>query len=498
MSSDSTEQKTINNSLLTAYSYLLQRLEREFDAAALRKHVEDLQPGEDAMLIVGLLDPKIQIVETGDYGTWPAHNNSVIKFQIQDPNEPLIDVNGAPAINIIDYYCIAADAGDHQVIDSDTGVIRNGNMYGQPVEWCTFMVGERVTAPEIPANENTYKVLHGGESAWDIARRLNINAREFIEHNDLDMKTAGNVEAGTVLHIPYVRPKPVVAQRRTVYEEYPEPRKMHVINEKGAKKMAFGNAKTLADINPTGPTYPHNGNVTIVAVAHVPVTVDGEEKTAGYLMDALAFGEYRKTGKVAWDIGFNHAHLAEGHDETAQTIPPRPQIEAKIIEASATAEAAKLAQAEAERTADMLANPEKYPNGWKSTYKDYPDGPRVFVADTDMIITNYENGRQRAVTRLQGILITGEFEVCDDEGNILLCGRPARGENSFHWFGVPMDLLTLESDLFALPPKKADLPTRVVEKGRLTIGERLITEPLSRHLNHPVIRRHVERLKIKL
>jgi hypothetical protein len=486
VAAETEEDKIVNSSLLTAFSYLLSHLEREFDQNTLHQHLADLEAGEDQWLILGLLDPKVQIVETGGYGTWPTKPNSVIHFKIQDPDEPMIEVDGNLVINETDYYCFVSDAGDRQVIDSISGVIRNGNMYGNPLEWASFEVGDPALTKKKKVKNDTYKVLSGGESGWQIASKLGIEPKTLFDHNNIQQKDAGKIAAGTILHLPY-KSKTVI-KRKVEIELLERPKKMHIVKEGGTKKLAYGNARSLKDVATTGPLYPQNKNVMIVAIARVPLQDEGQDVTAAYLMESLALGDYAQSGRVAWDIGFNHSHLEEGHVEETKPAP-RPEVQAQLQEAAVAKDAA-------DKRADLLAEAESNPNIWRTTYRAFEDGPRPYVTDTDMIITNHENGRQRTVPRLKGLEITGTFEKPDEEGNIVLYGRPTRGENSFHWYGVPMDLLTHEDDLYSTA--KPNLPERVIQKGRLSFTERFISVPLSKQLNHPLIKRHVEKLKIKI
>ena len=498
--------KPVNASLYAASEYLLQRLGREYEASTLSQNLSDLEEGEDPWVVLTLVDPKLRIVETGAFGTWPTRNNAIIRFRINDENNPGTE---------IDHYCIVADAGDHQVIDSATGVIKNGNVFGQPYDWAVYDMEavEETVEPDTFDPTRNYVVLSGGESAYQIAIKLGINSADLIDHNELE--DPANVPEGTILHLPVALPaKEVPAQ--TVIELLDRPKKMHVSKEGGTRKLAFGNAKTLGDISATGPTYAENTNVMILAVAHVPLTEEGQQVSAAYYMEALALGDYVHTGRVAWEIGFNHSHLEDGHvDKIKPPVAVRPEIQEQLakmeLEQKITADALvegeqqhkpepTLEEKIAVMEADQLAHPERYPSLFKTTYKAFEDGPVVYVADQDMVVHDLEGKRPtRMLPRLKGVKITGTFEKTDEEGNIILYGRPLRGENSWHWYGIPMDLLTPEEELFNTPPTTAaPLAARVANNGPFTLVERYVSIPLSKHLNHPMLKKYVERLKIKI
>lgn len=490
------EKQNVNTSLLTAYTYLLQRMERQFDPVMLTQNLADLQDGEDPWLLLTLVDPQIKIAETGDFGTWPNSNNAVIRFRVR--GEGTEDV---------DYFCAVADAGDRQIIDSDTGALKNGNVHGQPVEWATFAVGvadEDKQAPKEKDPSRYYTVLKGGESPWDIGLKLNLSATELIEHNDLDPHA--KVPEGTELHLPTALP-PKKKAARTVVELLDYPTKMHVTKEGGTRKQAFGNAKTLDNISPTGPAYAENTNVTVVALAHVPLTDDGKEVVAGYYMDQLSVGDFVKTGRVAWEIGFNHAHLAEGHvEKVVVSKEPRPEIKQKLKQMEIEQKAAQdiadmdigrpepkeptLQQKIAKMEADQLAHPERYPDLWKASIKALNEAREevTFIANVDMVVKEYSGrGRDKLVPKYKGVKLKYTFEK---DG--ILYGMPASHEQTGLWFGIPMDLLTSEDELFNT---KFDLPTRVHLNASLSFTEKYVSVPLSRALNHKWLKSHVDKIK---
>jgi hypothetical protein len=494
--SKSEKTPTVNSSLLTAYTYLLQRLDRQFDANRLAQNLSDLEEGEDPYILLTLVDPQLKVIETGGFGTWPASNNSVLHFRINDEENPGSE---------LDYYCVAADAGDHQVIDSDTGAIKNGNVFGQPLDWAIFgasAANDPIAKEKDPSRY--YTVLKGGENAYQIGLKLGVSSSELIEHNGIEDP---DLPEGTELHLPTALP-PKDKPARTVIELLDYPTKMHVIKEGGTRKFAFGNAKNLESIGNTGPAYSENANLIMVALAHVPLKDGDKDVVAGYYMDQLAVGNFKKTGRVAWEIGFNHAHLAEGHVEKAVVAPapPRPQIAQKLaqmeIEQQAAQDIAAIDEEEAERRdalakkvadieADQAAHPERYPNLWKASIKPLNEKRETvtYIANETMAIKELSGRRMedKMFYKYKGVKL--KYTV---EKDGILYGLPESHDKTSLYWGFPMDLLTSEEELFNT---NFDLPTRVYLNANLTLTERYVSVPLSRALNHKWLKSHVEKIK---
>lgn len=472
LSKTKTESK-VNASLAVAFTGLTQRFGNSKNFKDITKFL-DSDYNEDDWGVISDLDHTIQLKETGGYGTWPNIDNAIIKFQYQDQEEPYVEVDGERHANILDHYCLVANAGEHAIIDSADGVIKSNNPYGLPVAWASYEPAKLTEDGEVDAKSTSgrWHKLGPNESIWEVARRYKLEAKELIEHNEI--ADPYNLPAGTEIHLPIdVNAKP---QRVVEYEILREPLMMHVTKKNGTRKQAFGNAKSWKDIKYSGPMFKENNNVEIVAIAQVPI---GDE-TAAYYMTSTNFGDYKRTGKVAQTIGFNHSHLAEGEYEQPKPAP-RPEIKEKLEEA----EIVKAAMAEnlPPKPVELPASDRKFvekrlddtlqsiatgknPEHYKTTYKPFEAGPGVYIAKTDVRVHDFETKRPGGVLRInKGVMLTGTFEY----GGVSY-GRPQRGQDSWHWYGIPMHQLESEDELFT--PPQFDLPTRVALKKPLTVEER--------------------------
>lgn len=411
----------MNNSLCIAFSGLLERYQLPIRKLKLGK----TPSWED----VTKSDNRITVKEVGQAGTWPHDNDAIVKFRHQSVETPYIDDSGFQRANMLDIYCLVADATQKLVFDSN-GEIREAGSYGQPVEWASYNVDvKRKPAPP----EKLHKMLTG-ETVWSIARRFRINSQELIEHNDID--DPHNVPDGTILHLPV--PKEAKPETPVTYEHYKSPRPMHVSHGGGATKFSFGNVRKWEDITPTGKRYAEHTNIDIVAVATVPI---GEE-SAAYYMDANAFNN----GEVRYTIGFSHSHLTDGY-YVAPEPTPEPVVPPK----------------EAEPVAD-LPIPEDHilderisPNLFKASYRAFPSD-KVYIARETIIVNDTDDrGVPGTLFKGKGVLISGTFEK---DGHVY--ARPKPGIHSF-WYGIPLGYLKSEEELdreefyteLTIPEKKA-------------------------------------------
>lgn len=469
--------------LAIAASYLLRRLgdnvepkelEEYFSHHVLTEDVTDVEIWES------LLDfnKHLHLVDSGLYGTWPSSSNAIVKFQYQPPEQLYIEVNNIKRANIVDHYCVMDNVDDKTIIDSADGTIKEHKIYGLPSGWAVYELeeapAEPAPAPKPPKPGTTYKVLSGGENAWQLAEKLKlgINGQDLMDHNGLD---SSDIPGGTVLRLPI----PLAAtpeKPRILYDVLDSPRAMHVIRDEGTRKFAFGNVTDLKDLRLTGPTYRKDANVLIHAIAHVPIGDD----TAEFYMESAAVGDYKNTGNMAFTIGFNHSHLADGHVENVKPTP-KPQIEAKLKEAEIAQQAAA-APAPVENPAppadpEVADKPINY-DEWKTTFAPLNEAyqPKMYLFDEDMVVHDLDQRRPDVLAfKLKGVQIAGTFWK---DG--IQYGRPIRGKDSWHWYGIPMDKLTPEDELYdtSLP-----LEQRVGGRyGHLTTTERYVTVPLAKAL----------------
>lgn len=411
----------------------------------------DLQAGNEAVVE----GQEVYTREVGDYGTWPRTDDAIIKFQYQDLETPYIEVDGIRQANLLDLYCLVADWTEQLILDPTDNEIKSAGYYGVPVGWVSY---ETEPAPEVskknqaPDDPRYFTVLEDTD-AWRIATRVGQPAEDIISHNDIE--DPHHVPAGTVLHLPW--PVSKKEQRVITFELLDKPRKMHVIREGGARKWAFGMAHQWKDISPSGPNYAEGANVEILMIAHVPLEENGEEITAAYMMDSLAVGDYRNTGKITSTIGFSHKHLADGHVELKKRPKPAPVAEEKVNTATV---------ADIELALSTPA-PEPEPVNYKLTFKPLNDQrvARTFLANENIVVKEHDGRRpDRPMNKHQGVKIFGTFEK---DG--VIYGRPLGSVDSGYWYGIPMDKLIDEDELYNT---SVDLPTRVAMHGSLTVQER--------------------------
>jgi hypothetical protein len=335
---------------------------------------------------------------------------------------------------------------------------------------------EEVTLPAAPPSKNnqTYTVLKGGERLYDVSRKLALSEAELIEHNGLDeLDDPYNLPEGYVLHLPMPRQEGTTV---VAYDVLSHPLPMHVSKEDGAKKWSFGNVKNWTDVSPSGPTYPFGTNVTIYAVANVPI----EGQLAAYYLDQISLGNYLQTGRVAYTTGFNHSHLTEGYLET----PPKeikPEVKKRldsyneVLEKMAADAAAEDNRPPEPEPTPIELDPTPEISKWKSSYTPLNDArrPEVYLFNEDVIIHDYAEERPDVfVYRLKGVKIGGTFWK---DGKKYY--RPQDAVDKFTWYGIPHDKVILRDELYTY-----DIPLveRVAIHGHLTTEERYVTVPLAR------------------
>jgi hypothetical protein len=487
-----------DESLLYAFSALLGKLGIEVNMAQLREQLT----GQDLNFESLAKGENIHIVEKGDYGSWPASNNAIIKFQFQDREQPYIEVNGQRDANIIDHYCLVADFEQKTIIDSADGVIKDTNLYGHPVSWAMFEAGtvpKVVPQPKIDT-ERSYRVLTGGESGWRIAQKLGLDAKDLKEHNIDEFKDFSNIPAGTILHLP-VRLETKPSERQTEFEFLRRALPMHIINPKGARKRSFGHVKKLEDISETGPSHSVNKNLNIFAIAHVPLG----DKIVPFYMESDAIDSVNK--KVKWTVGFHEDDIAEGHTDPNAVEKPviQPAVAKQLEAANDKIMADQLAKkaAAAERLAIMddadaedfppsrrqgseslpVDDPEYSVDWWKNTYKPFPGRkPQIYVFNYDLDVQDFaDKSKTKPVQRLEGVRIGGEFTNPDR----VECWRPQDAVDSRTWYGIPKinpetgePNMISEDELYNTHLPLSERAT--MRHGRLSVVERYITVPLAK------------------
>lgn len=332
-----------------------------------------------------------------DFG-WPTKPNAIVRFNFQSKEKPFIKApDGEKIPNMIDHFCVISDTEKQLIIDSFDGEIKPGLPYGAPVSYVVY---------------------------------------EYIEN-----------------------PEELKPKREIQYELLTKPLPMHVNKDNGTRKWSFGNIKNWEDFTASG-FYPKHTNVTVVAVAHVPV---GED-TAAYYMEAK---DYNATPRRT--VGYAWSDLTEGFMVAQKPAPIAKQPLSQNVVTDIKFEK------KIEKINKKADDPEQNHDLWKTSYQklekpesvtaDLPDGQEVIT------IKDYDGHRpdKNMPWDWEGY-IAGTFVVDD-----VLYGRPLGSTLNLkedpnwtpNWYGIPMDCLTANKDLY----------TDTIDH-RLTLAERKLWAPV--------------------
>jgi hypothetical protein len=402
-------------------------------------------------------DSTIVVGTIGVAGQWPDTNQAIVKFHYQSISEPWITVHGKRIANMISHFCKVADWRTHTIVDSWDGVVKPAGVYGAPVGYATFFrpaanpapapTPAAAPTPPPPGYFTVVKPIPGYSTSANAANRRASNSTVppgsyaiFNEaHAMLNVTRKPGVRGWWVnpgdntASAPAPAPGPA-----TIYELLDAPRAMHVKKPGGAEKWSFGNVQKWADFSSSG-HYPENTNADIVAIAHVPVA----GVPAAYYMDALALGDYRSTGRVAFTIGFNWNDMGDGHYEPPKAIMTPPV---------------------AAQPASPQPVAQQSPNLYKTSYA-VLNTPARYIARETATVHELDGRRpDRQLLANMAVVVAGTFT----NGGVLYA-RPAGSAQSGYWFGIPMTNLIAEDELYNT---KLDLPTKAAIN-QLSAGERL-------------------------
>lgn len=271
---------------------------------------------------------------------------------------------------------------------------------------------------EQPISVKTYTVLSGGENTFDISRRLKITTAELMEHNGL---TSYYVDAGVVLHLPYPAEKieePI--PEKYAYTMYESPELFHVSKQQGAKKYAYGNAKTYKDIFPVSYTYKYCKEISVTGEVVITFSPD---RVYSYYIDAMD----APNGKLKNSIGFPKEYLQEG-------AAPKPVIANPTIR-----EVADTLAAIGEALPDEPNEQNFALTNWKETYADLPDGPILMKTRFACSVIDYDGKRPTKGHYYGNIRISGTFLVPATEDGVtkfIEYGRPEASVKNNSWYGI--------------------------------------------------------------
>ena len=332
------------------------------------------------------------------------------------------------------------------------------------------------------------------DNIYSVARRLGFGVEELLEHNDIS--DPATIKPGDTLHLPI--PRDLKKQETFTVEVLDEPIQMHIVKYGGCKKWGFAGMNKWSDAVSAG-FFPENANITILAIAHVPVEEDdGSKSEAAYYIDAVSLGDYTTSGMLKWATGFIWQDLAEG-----KYMPPAPAQVAqaalahqKAMEVELEEKSLLSAQEEARDTLvdKKIDDMEEgiMPNDFKTTLQvvqppvscliDIPTGIGEYdskVGERYIRVHDFEGNRPfKRLFNGQVIRISSFFEF---DG--ALYGRPDAAAKNGLWYGVPAEALLREDELYNTG---IDAESRAAIGGRLTWAERYVWVPLAKTMNrHP-------------
>ena len=391
----------------------------------------------------------IDIGRVVEDNSWPDSSLSIVKFRRLDE----------AAAGLVDHYCLVADHRAHSIVDSLDATIKSAVEYGEVIGWASYVreaeqeeeVVDEITEIEnalvesgLSANKLLY-VVGRNESIWDVARKLSLSVESLIKFNEID--DPRYVKEGYTLRIP----APTFRDTQDViYELLEEPMVMHVSAPTGTTKFSFGNATKWSDIKPTTRRYPFQHQVVISAIAHVPLA--DEPESAKYYMEAVDVGVGATTDRVRYTVGFSHAHMKEG----VYTPPEPPKVVHTVIE-----------QVEKPKPLTHAPAPAATINkvdGWKNSQAPLLV-PEVYFADETMTV--YDLDRKHPPITLHAAKGVKIYSTFIHEGRTY--GRPLASARRGSWYGIPMDKMTVEDEVYDYNVSLAD---KVAMHSSLTFQER--------------------------
>lgn len=461
---------------LTAFCNLLERFGEGIDPPTLNnffiQHGTFLADGPNrdnlAWGSISAYDGNVVASQIGGPG-WPKTNNAIVKFVYKSSR------TGAQ----LTHFCLVADWTQRVIIDSWDGHTKV-TPYGNPVAWATYdkHMPQVIVPPPPIRNSSTFtienipavtKELRIRTQLWDLTRRT----WPEIANNPVTARTAGfRFETNRIAHhvlggnyyIPsdsngsqgynvvdcqdptsQPAPTPPAAPPAPTPPPAPQvfttnkvdgivysvidgaPRPMYVTKPDGIEKWSFKDVSTWRDFR----SVQHIGygeEVFIVGKALHPIPPTG----AMYYMTDADFGDFKKTGRVTNQYGFNKVDLSD-------TRPP-------VLSVPTPAPVPVVAPAPAVETP---------PIDWKDTYKPFPQ-PVRYISARDQIVSDL-SGKQPnlplprfvAGSKIGVVLAYGTVTKDDIEYYRLKAEVDTKLE---FWYCVPkLDPVTRTANLLIMP-----------------------------------------------
>lgn len=458
---------------LTSFSNLLERFGEAVDPPTLNNYfiqhgtfvdVDDGYRDDLAWGSVSAYDGNIA-TQVGGAG-WPQTNNAIVKFVYKSSR------TGQQTT----HFCLVADWTQRIILDSWDGKAKV-SPYGNPVAWASYQrhTVQAVAPPPAPAAlpftvENVAnvtkqlkiatKLWNLNQTSWPAMVNNPVVARDAgfqfetsrIAHhalggqyyipNDSDGSQGYNiVDCQDPAPAPAPAPAPIApAEPRTYTSNVVDgitfsviegaPKVMYVTKKEGAEKWSLKDVKNWRDFRSVQ-HLEYGQEVFIVGRAQHPIPPVG----ATYLMVDADFGNFRNTGNVVNQCGFNQVDLSETRPPA---LPAPAPVAAPVPEpAPAPAVAAELS--------------------WKDTYKPF-DKPQHYIAARALSVADLEDIRppmplpKYEPTSGKNTGRVAVYGVVTKDGAEYYRLKLDSDKNFEYWYCVPkFDPETRTANLLALP-----------------------------------------------
>jgi hypothetical protein len=365
---------------------------------------------------VSAYNGNVVVVQIGGAG-WPDSNDAIVKFIYKSPRTG----------HQVTHFTLVADHAAGRIVDSWDGVTKY-SPYGTPVAWAKYeRHHSQVVTPPPPAETPAFTLENIPERTeelkvdthiWDLNQRTwpglvnnpvgTGNAGTKFQTSQLAHHIMGgsyylpagsstqgynvaDCEAPVVAPpTPVMPPMPAPIPVKTFTENTVNgiaykvidgaPKPMWVTRPKGAEKWSFKDATTWRNFVSVQHV-DYGTRVFIVGVAHHPIPPKG----ADYYMVDEDFGNFKSSGTVTNECGFNWSDLSD-------TKPPAlpPSVTAPVITtATPPVVTAPVAQVETPPIASTT------PVNWKATFRSFPKATH-YLATRDLTVEDL-SGQQASM-----------------------------------------------------------------------------------------------------
>lgn len=466
-----------DRSLVIALANLLQKLGLGYEPTQLYALLMDGSGGWDRDWLTLSREIDGLLFDGAGESGWPATNNALVQLRRIDES-----VGG-----VVDHYCLVADPLAHSVVDSLDGRIRPAAAYGEVFGWVSFQpplspAPEEDDPPPVADNApkpgTTYRWVTG-DTIWEVARRLGFRPLELLEHNGID--DPRTIRRGDVLHLPEARQPDM--EPTVQVEVLPAKRLMHVTKQGGTRKWSFGFVRSEHNIAATGPRVREDASVDILAVAHVPLLLEG--KSLDFYIDELCFGDYLQTGWLRYTIGYDPADLADGHIEKASKRELPPQMSRTVEKLESNLEALEEQRRQQPRLVVDVRRPVSTSAVKETTHPLYEDRHTERFVFLEGLHIPELDGRRQPVKIAAGDLVdarVGVYMDVDEYGDPVEYVLPLDHDDTGLFYLIPRSKLMPDAEFYHDGPTAAEAAVIQQEqerRRRLTAAQRYYWSPLA-------------------